>query len=182
MIAIGIIVIILILYILSTYNKIVKLLNIVKQSESGIDIYLKQRFELIPNLVECVKGYTNYEKTTLEDITKMRTEYMNNSSLKKAEKLNKEINSILAIAEKYPELKASEQYLKLQESLIKIESQLQAARRIYNNDVTKYNTTIGVVPKNFVAKLFGFKKADVFQIEEYKRNNVNIENEIKDEK
>ena len=151
---------IIIIYILANYNKLVKLKNKVKQSKSGIDVYLNQRFDLIPNLVECVKGYANHEKSVIENITKLRTAYMkNNKNIKKAEELNNGINGILAIAEGYPELKASEQFLNLQKNLSKIESQLQAARRIYNNNVTKYNTTIETIPTNLIASIFGMKKA-----------------------
>lgn len=179
MVYLGIILAIIIIYILAKYNKLIKLKNKVKQSESGIDVYLNQRFDLIPNLVECVKGYANHEKSVIENVTKMRSEYMKtNKSLKKAEELNNSMNGILAIAEGYPELKASEQFLNLQKNLSKIESQLQAARRIYNNDVTKYNTKIETVPTNIIASMFGMKKAELFQIEEYKRANIDIGSEL----
>ena len=179
MVYLGIILAIIIIYILAKYNKLIKLKNKVKQSESGIDVYLNQRFDLIPNLVECVKGYANHEKSVIENVTKMRSEYMKtNKSLKKAEELNNSMNGILAIAEGYPELKASEQFLNLQKNLSKIESQLQAARRIYNNDVTKYNTKIETVPTNLIAGMFGMKKAELFQIEEYKRANIDIGSEL----
>ena len=179
MLAVEIVLAIFIIFILAKYNKLIRLRNKVKQSESGIDIYLNQRFDLIPNLVECVKGYTKHEKDVLEDITKMRTEYMKNSkNIKKAEELNNSLNGILAIAENYPELKASEQFLNLQKNLEKIESQLQAARRIYNNDVTEYNTKIETIPTNLIAGMFSFKKADLFQIEDYKRENIDIGSEL----
>ena len=179
MLAVEIVLAIFIIFILVKYNKLVKLRNEVKKSESGIDIYLNQRFDLIPNLVECVKGYTKHEKDVLENITKMRSEYMKNSkSIKKAEELNNSLNGILAIAENYPELKASEQFLNLQKNLEKIESQLQAARRIYNNDVTEYNTKIETIPTNLVAGMFSFKKADLFQIEDYKRENIDVGSEL----
>lgn len=179
MVIVGIILAIVIIYILCKYNKLIKLRNRVKQSESGIDVYLNQRFDLIPNLVECVKGYTKHEKSVLENVTKMRSEYRSaNKSLKKAEELNNSMNGILAIAEGYPELKSSEQYLNLQKNLEKIESQLQAARRIYNNDVTKYNITIETIPTNLIASIFGMKKAELFQIEEYKRENIDIGSEL----
>ena len=96
------------------------------------------------------------------------------TDLKKAEELNNNINKIIAVAENYPELKSSEQYLNLQKNLSKIESQLQAARRIYNNEVTKYNTKIAIVPTNIVANIFRFKEADLFTIEEYKKENIQI--------
>ena len=97
--------------------------------------------------------------------------------MKNAEKINNKMNAIIALAEDFPELKASEQYLNLQRNLTKIESQLQAARRIYNLEVTNYNNKIETVPSNIVAKLFKFKNAELFQIEEYKRENVIINKE-----
>ena len=112
---------IIILIIFGMYNSLIKMRNKVKQAESGIDVYLNQRFDLIPNLVECVKGYSKHEKDVFENIVKLRTEYMNNkkTDLKQAEKLNNNINKIIAVAENYPELKASEQYLNLQKNLSK---------------------------------------------------------------
>ena len=172
------IIVILIIYVLFEYNKIVKLKNNTKQSESGIDVYLNQRFDLIPNLVECVKEYAKHEKELLEKVTEMRAGYLKNKNIKDAEKLNNGINNIIAIAENYPDLKASEQFLNLQNSLIKMESQLQAARRIYNNDVTKYNITLESIPTNVIGKIFGFKKMDLFQIEEYKKENIDIGSEL----
>ena len=99
----------------------------------------------------------------------------NKLDIKKASELNNSINHIMAVAENYPELNSSEQYLNLQKNLTKMESQLQAARRIYNNDVTKYNTKIETAPSNVIAKMFGFEKAELFQIEEYKKENIKID-------
>ena len=127
---IGIIVLVIFLVIL-IYNSLVHKRNNVKNSKSAIDVYLQQRFDLIPNLVEVTKEYAN----------------------------------IMAIAESNPDLKASEQFLNLQKNLSKIESQLQAARRIYNMDVTKYNTATSTFPTNIFAKLFGFKKDELFKLE-----------------
>ena len=168
---------IIILIVFSMYNSLVKMRNKVRQAESGIDVYLNQRFDLIPNLVECVKGYSKHEKEVFENIVKLRAEYMKNkkTDLKQAENLNNNMNQVIAVAENYPELKASEQYLNLQKSLSKIESQLQAARRIYNVEVTKYNTKIATVPSNIIAGLFGFKEAQIFTIEEYKKENIEID-------
>ena len=175
MFILGIIVFLVVLIILVQYNTLIRLRNRVKQSKSGIEVYLNQRLDLIPNLVECVKGYSKHEKDILENITKLRTLYNENKDFNKASELNSNINKILAIAENYPDLKASEQYLNLQRNLIKIESQLQAARRIYNNDVTNYNTKLETVPTNIIANLFSFKPVELFQIEEYKKENINIE-------
>ena len=170
-----IIIAIIIISILGIYNNLVKLKNKVKQAESGIDVYLNQRFDLIPNLVECVKGYSKYEKDVFEEIAKLRSDYMNKQKdFKSAENLNNKMNELIAIAESYPDLKVGEQYLNLQKNLTKIESQLQAARRIYNNEVTNYNNKICVIPSNIVAKIFGFEEASLFEIEEYKKENINI--------
>ena len=170
-----IIIAILLIIILVIYNNLVKAQNKVKQAESGIDVYLTQRFDLIPNLVECVKAYSKHEESIFSEIAKLRSVYMKQSkNLRNVENLNKKMNQLIAVAENYPELKASEQYLNLQKNLTKIESQLQAARRIYNIEVTNYNDKICTVPSNLVANLFGFEEAKLFEIEEYKRENINI--------
>ena len=174
MFIILIIIIMLLIIIISQYNNLVKLEKRVKQAESGIDVYLNQRFDLIPNLVECVKGYSKHEKEIFENITNMRNDYIQNKNIKKGQELNNNINKLMAVAENYPDLKASEQYLNLQKQLSKIESQLQAARRIYNIEVTKYNTKISVVPSNIIASIFNFKEVSLFEIEEFKKENINI--------
>ncbi|MBQ8042786.1 MAG: LemA family protein [Clostridia bacterium] len=172
-----VVVIVVISIILVLYNRLVKAKNNVKRAESGIDVVLKQRFDVIPNLVECVKGYSAHESTTLEEIVEQRTAYNNNGELdiKEAEKINRNINHIMAVAENYPELKASEQYLNLQASLARIEEKLQYARNIYNNEVTKYNNLIETVPSSLVAKIFAFERADLFSIDEDNRENVSID-------
>ncbi len=175
MVVLIVVIVIILLVILSKYNKLVKQKNSVKQAQSGIDVYLNQRFDLIPNLVECVKGYAKHEEQVLEKITQLRAKYSKSKDLKEAEKLNNGINQVIAVAEQYPELKASEQFLNLQKSLSKMESQLQAARRIYNNEVTAYNTTINTVPTNIIAKMFNFKEAELFTIEDYKKENIQVD-------
>lgn len=170
------IVIILFLIILKQYNTLIKLKMKVKQAKSGIDVYCQQRFDLIPNLIETVKGYMKHEKEVVNNITRLRTEYNNTKDLEVSQELNRQINSIIAIAENYPELKASEQFLNLQKDLEKIESQLQAARRIYNNDVTNYNTKISVVPYNIIAGIFKFKSYSLFELEdENAEKNIKVE-------
>ena len=173
---VGLIIIaILIIAILSLYNNLVKARNKVKQAESNIDVYLNQRFDLIPNLVECVKGYSKHEQSIFVEITNLRSAYRaHQSNIKDAQNLNNKMNQLIAVAENYPELKASEQYLNLQNNLTRLESQIQAARRIYNAEVTNYNDKIEVIPSNIVASIFGFKHEDLFEIEEYKRENINI--------
>lgn len=170
----AILLILILIFIMIEFNTFIRLRNKIKHSKSGIEVYLNQRFDLIPNLVECVKGYTKYEEQTLSKITNLRSQYNNakNKDLKLGEELNNEFNNLLAVGESNPDLKASEQFLNLQRSLEKMESQLQAARRIYNGDITLYNTTISTFPNNFFAGIFGFKEEDLFQIEEYKKENV----------
>ena len=167
---------ILLVFVIYEFNKFVVLKNKVKQSKSTIEVYLNQRFDLIPNLVECVKGYMTHEQETFVKIAEMRTEYTNekDKDLKKGAALNSEFNRIIAIGEDYPDLKASEQFLSLQKTLTKIEDQLQAARRIYNGDVTLYNTELETFPNNLFATIFGFQRFDLFEIEEYKKENVDI--------
>ena len=170
-----IIIAIFIIVILTLYNNLVKARNKVRQAESGIDVYLNQRFDLIPNLVECVKGYSKHEQTIFNEIAKLRADYQNKKNdIKSAENLNNKMNQLIAVGENYPELKASEQYLNLQKTLTKLESQLQAARRIYNAEVTNYNDKVTLVPSNIVARMFGFKEENLFEIEDYKRENINI--------
>ena len=164
------------IYIFITYNSIIKQKNKVLQATSGIDVYLTQRFDLIPNLVECVKGYMNFEKETLSAIAEKRSMYLQHKNLKDGEQLNNECNRIILLAENYPELKANEQFLNLQKKLSKMESQLQAARRIYNTEVNKYNNIIEIFPSNIIADAFNFKKEEFFQAEpKAKNSNIKIE-------
>lgn len=160
--------------ILIIYNNLIKKRNAVKQSRSSINIYLLQRFNLIPNLVECVKGYAKHEKEIFENITKLRTEYEQKKQLEKASQLNTQINNLLLISENYPNLKSSENFLNLQKNLAKIEDQLQAARRLYNTDVTNYNTSLQTFPNNLIASLFHFKPEELFNISPNEGNNVHI--------
>jgi len=172
-----VVVIVVISIILVLYNKLVKAKNSVKRSESGIDVVLKQRFDVIPNLVECVKGYSTHESETLEQVVAQRTAYNNSGemNIKEAQELNRSINRIMAVAENYPDLKANTQYLNLQEKLSRIEEKLQYARSIYNNEVTKYNNLIETVPSSLVAKIFAFEKAELFSIEDSNRENIVVD-------
>lgn len=160
----------------ATYNKFVSLSQRVNQAQGGIDVYLKQRFDLIPNLVETVKGYAAHEKGLMENIARLRSDYAarNDQDITESQKLNDRYTRIIAMIESYPELKSDEAFLKLQKTLSKIESQLQAARRIYNSEVTEYNTKILKVPSNIIAGMFGFKEKALFEINESERENVNI--------
>ena len=163
--------------IFGVYNKLVRLQNRVKKAKANIEIYLNKRFDLIPNLVETVKGYSKHESSTLEEITSLRSNYDSKKdlSLKQAGEINDELNKFLAIVENYPDLKANSQYMSLQNELRDIEDQLGLARRRYNDVVTTYNTTIETVPSNIVASIFAFRKAELFEAEENRKDSVKIE-------
>lgn len=160
-----IIIVVLIIGVIWIYNSIINLRKNIDRSKSGIDVYLQQRFDLIPNLIEVTKSYAKYENKVLEKIANLRKKYKETFNFEIGNELNYEFNNIMAVIENYPELKASEQFLNLQKALIKIESQLQAARRIYNNDVTKYNTKITIFPSNIIASIFNFKEMELFVLE-----------------
>lgn len=156
------------------YNNCISSRNKVRQAKSTIDVYLTQRFDLIPNLVECVKAYQKYEEKTFKAIAELRSVYDQTKSFEVANQLASQMNTLMAQAEANPDLEASEQFLLLQKSLVKIESQLQAARRIYNGDVTLYNNAIESFPNNLIANMFQMKPAELFTIEEYKAQNVEV--------
>ena len=175
-IIIGIIVVV-ILYVLIVNNSIIKYFNRVKEAFSTMDVYLKKRFDLIPNLVETVKSYANYENKTLEDIIKARNSYDNFSNEKKLEENKKavnEINKLIALTESYPELKANENFIKLSEQLTSIENDIANSRKYYNATVREYNNKIGIFPNNIVAKLFNHKEEKMFSVNENERDNVKV--------
>lgn len=161
-----IIVILFMAYVLIIFNKLIKAKLRVKQAKSGIDVYLQQRFDLIPNLVECVKQYSEYENKTLTKLAELRASYVQNKELELGKEINNKLNNVMAVIEQYPELKANEQFLVLQKSLTKMENQLQAARRLYNIEVTVINRIIQTFPSNIIASIFGFKPEILFELED----------------
>lgn len=172
-----ILLLIVILVILGKYNKLITLLNSVKKAQSNIEVQLNKRFNLIPNIVETVKGYAKHEKGTLTDITELRKNYTEekNMTMKKASQLNNRLNNLLVTIEAYPELKANDNFLNLQNQLSSIEEELSKYRTIYNDEVNRYNTLVETVPSNIVAAMFAFKKKDYFQIDEEQKENVKVE-------
>lgn len=166
---------VLLIGIILIFNTCIAMRNKVKQSKSTIDIYLTQRFDLIPNLVECVKAYKQYEETALTAIVELRDIYNSTKNISTANRLGNQMNLLVAQAEEMADLKASEQFIILQKSLTKIESQLQAARRIYNGDVTLYNTTIQVFPNNIIATILKMEPEELFVIDEYKAQNIEVD-------
>lgn len=154
----------------AVYNLLVSLKVRVENAWSQIDIQLKRRHDLIPNLVEAVKGYMAYEKDTLERVIKARTQAIDASGLKdkaQAENfLTQTLRSLFAVVEKYPDLKANQNVLKLQEELTSTENKISFARQYYNDEAQLFNTRIQVVPSNIVANLAGFQKKDFFELED----------------
>lgn len=151
-----------------TYNSLVKQRNIVKEAWSGIDVQLKRRYDLIPNVVDSVKGYAGYEKELLQRITAMRTKTMQlntpGEKVKPESELSGMLKNLLVVAENYPDLKANQNFLNLQNQLTEVEDQIQYARRYYNGAVRDYNTKVESFPSNIIASLSGFKIEEFFEI------------------
>lgn len=158
-----------ILFVIVVYNRLISLRNQVRDAWSGIDVQLKRRYNLIPNMVETVKGYTKQESSVLENVTRARAEAINAKTPAehgKAENmLSDALKSLFAVSEAYPDLKSNQNFLDLQRELSMTEDKIQAARRFYNGTVRDYNTKIEVFPNNMFAGMFGFKKEEFFQIE-----------------
>lgn len=177
-IIIGIIVL-LVIYTLITYNNLVKINNIVKEAFSTMDIYLKKRWDLIPNLVEVVKEYAKHEKEVLNEITSLRANSYENMAMNKKininEKLTDEISKIMLVSENYPELKSSENFLQLSHDLTKIEDEIANSRKYYNGSVRILNTKIQVFPNNIIASIFGFKQASMFEANSEEKNSVKVD-------
>jgi len=173
MIALVVIFILLILGVLwfvRIYNSLVRLKNLVEEGWSGIDVQLKRRADLIPNLIETVKGYMGHERELLEKVTELRSKAMKAEKVGEKAKLEGELSrslvNVLAVAENYPDLKANQNFLDLQEQLAKIEDEIQMARRYYNGTVRNLNIKIESFPSNIVANLFHFTKAEFFEVED----------------
>ena len=168
-----------VLWIIFTYNSLISFRNRAKEAWSDIDVQLKRRYNLIPNLVETVKGYATHERELLEKITQARANAMNAQTIEdhsKAENmLSSTLKSLFAVTENYPDLKASVNFLELQKELRDTEDKIQAARRFYNGNVRDMNTKIEVFPANIIASLFSFKKMDFFEIEGEAREPVKVQ-------
>ena len=173
---------VLIFVIIGMYNSLIRLKNRVNEAWSDIDVQLKRRYDLIPNLVEIVKGYASHEKETFEKVTAARTAAM--SAQKKGDAkeqaaaenmLSGTLKSIFALSENYPDLKANQNFLELQRELSDTENKIQASRRFYNGNVRDFNTKLEVFPTNMIANMLGFKSREYFEIEEAKeRENVKV--------
>jgi len=177
-IVIGIIVVLLLFYVVSTYNSLVGLRNKVHDQFSQIDVQLKQRFDLIPNLVETVKGYAKHETDTFEKVVNARNSYMNASTdaekVEASNSLSDGISRLFALAEAYPELKANTNFMDLQAQLKEIEEKISYARQFYNDSVLMYNNKVEMIPSNIVASIFRFKRESFFEADEKERENVKV--------
>ena len=172
------IVVVLGLFVMSTYNGLVSLRNKVRDQFSQIDVQLKKRSDLIPNLVETVKGYAKHEEGTLEKVIQARNTYLTADSMddkvKASSEMTKAVSKLFALAESYPELKANENFLDLQNQLKEIEDKISYARQFYNDSVLMYNNKIEMFPSNVVASMFHFTKESFFEATEEEKKNVEV--------
>ena len=176
-IVLGIIVILL-LYIIIVRNILVNAENRVDEAFSTMDVYLKKRWDLIPNIVEVLKGYAKHEKEALTHVVKLRnTSYENmnvSEKMKNNEVLNTNLAKLMALKEAYPELKAQDNFIKLSDELRQVEDEIANSRKYYNGTVREYNNKIQMFPNNIVAKIFGYQTKNMFAIKTEERNNVSI--------
>ncbi|TLG73865.1 LemA family protein [Culicoidibacter larvae] len=173
LIIIAVIVVGLIIYVISAYNGLVDLRNRVKNSWSQIDVQLKRRNDLIPNLVETVKGYKNFEQETLEKVIAARTRSISSTGIEEqmenSNQLTAALGHLFAVAEAYPDLKANQNFLSLQDELTNTENKISVTRQFYNDVVMKYQTRIQSFPSNIIAGMFGFKDEPYFETADAER-------------
>lgn len=176
---IAIVIIVLIaLFVMTTYNDLVRLRNKVEEAFATMDVYLKKRFDLIPNLVSTVKGYAKFEANTLEEVIKLRSSsYGTMSTEEKIDtenKISKEIGKLIAVAENYPDLKANQNFLDLTQQLTRIEEEIANSRKYYNATVRQLNNKVQMFPSSIIANMFGFKAGKMFEAAENERQNVQV--------
>lgn len=174
-----VVVVVLVVWAIAMYNKFIRLVNRTKEAWADIDVQLKRRYDLIPNLVEAVKGYVKHEKETLENVTQARTAAMGAQGVAEqgaAENmLTGALKSLFAVSENYPDLKANQNFLDLQNELSDTENKIQAARRFYNTNVRDLNTAIQVFPNSIIANMFKFTEREFFELEEGSEERENVE-------
>lgn len=177
-IIIGTILLILVIYVISVYNSLVNLRNKVKDSWSQIEILLKRRYDLIPNLVETVKGYSSHEKETLEAVIAARNSAVDaktpEDEMKAAGEVTKTLGKLLAIAESYPDLKANQNFMDLQANLKETEDKISFSRQFYNDNVLSFKNKLEMFPTNIIANMFGFKAEKFFEASEEEKENVKV--------
>ena len=166
------------LWLISSYNSMVKLRNMVRNSWAQIDVQLKRRFDLVPNLVETVKGYAAHEKEVLEKVTQARSMVQSAQSIEQRQQAENQLantlRSLFAVAEAYPQLKANDNFRDLQQQLSELEEKIAFARQFFNDTTMKYNTTIQSFPTNLLAGMFGFQALPFFEVDDVQRQAVQV--------
>lgn len=166
------------IYILALYNGLITLRVRIKEAWSGIEVQLKRRSSLIPNLIETVKGYAKHEKSVFENVTKARSAMLSAKNPRQAaaaeNMLTGALKTLFAVAEDYPDLKASDNFKELQEELSDTETKIAASRQFYNSNVMDYNTKIQVFPSMLIARLFNFQKEDFFEADEAAKEEIKV--------
>ena len=166
------------LWLISSYNSMVKLRNMVRNSWAQIDVQLKRRFDLVPNLVETVKGYAAHEKEVLEKVTQARSMVQSAQSIEQRQQAENQLantlRSLFAVAEAYPQLKANDNFRDLQQQLSELEEKIAFARQFFNDTTMKYNTTIQSFPTNLLAGMFGFQALPYFEVDDVQRQAVQV--------
>ena len=175
-----IIVVLIILWVISAYNGLVSSRMKAKNSWSQVDVQLQRRFDLIPNLVETVKGYMAHESDVLTKVTELRTAWANTTSVKEKAELDNQLSgtlkTIMAVSENYPDLKANQNFSELQEELRNTENKISYARQFYNDSVTIYNTKLEIFPTNIIANMFHFEPSELFRVDsDEARKNVKVD-------
>lgn len=177
------IVILALFWIVGVYNGLIRLKNRVDEAGSDIDVQTKRRYDLIPNLVETVKGYAKHEKKLFENVAKARSEAMQAKDMgdkaKKESQLTDTLKSLFAVSENYPQLRANENFMQLQGEITQTEDKIEASRRYYNGNVREFNTKIEVFPNNIVAGMLGFSRKDLFEAQGAEKENVKVSFEDK---
>src|SRR3989338_1288335 len=174
----GIAAVVVLLFVVYLYNSFIRLRMRTNNAWSQIDVQLKRRYDLIPNLVEAVKGYMKHEKSVLENVTKARSALVSGGMVEKAKASNQitqALKSIFAVAESYPQLKANENFMQLQEELSGTESKIAYARQFYNDSVMAYNEAIKTFPRNILAGMFNFVEKEFFETAKEEKKNIKVE-------
>lgn len=170
---------IILIYLLATFNNLIKMRNLVREAYSTMDIYLKKRWDLTSNLVECVKGYAKHEASTFEKIAELRTSWTTTNSISEKAKIDNQLSgalkTIIAVSENYPELKANTNFSELTSELSQIENDIANSRKYYNGTVRNYNNKVQMFPSNMVAFIFRFKSQDMFSITAEEKENIKVE-------
>ena len=174
------VVVLLALWVAGAYNSLISLRQKVKNSWSQIDVQLQRRFDLIPNLIETIKGYMSHEEGVLTKVTELRTSWANATTVKEKAELDSQLTSalktVMAVSENYPDLKANQNFGQLQEELQNTENKISFSRQFYNDTVTMYNTKLEVVPYNVIANMFKFTAEELFKVESLDaRANVKVD-------